>query len=138
MSKQEIEQILEITNIETIEKKDLKPEDDLYTEDTLIIINHTTSDEVKTVQETSDQNWVHSTLYVFLAGICGIGLTNIRRIFITTTWKDRLKAIEPSLRPLRKDELETMMQILLLKKQNLELLEDNENKAIQYRRLRKD
>ncbi len=57
MSKEEIESLLTITNIETIYKDSLLPDDYIYQEDALILINHYDDENmVKTRNETNAEN----------------------------------------------------------------------------------
>lgn len=65
MSKEEIENILVVTNIKTICKNTLTPEDKIYDSDALIIVNHCESeDKTITRQETSSENVCYSLLFI--------------------------------------------------------------------------
>ena len=60
MSKEEIERALVIINIQTIQKNTLSPEDYIYDEDALIVVNHTDSEkQTITKLETSEENALH-------------------------------------------------------------------------------
>lgn len=136
LSQNELQELLQITNVETIEKDYLEEDDKLFMEEAIIITKHTTSDNTKIIRETIKDNFIHSLAYIIEVAISVLGLRGIRNILIKTTLKDKLNEIE-SLRPINEEELIQLNQILLLKKENLSLLKEQE-KPKQFRRLRKD
>lgn len=124
MSKEEIEEILTITNIQTICKNSILPEDKIYDRDALIVVNHVKSDDEFLVrQETASENIWHSIWYIVQTILGGLGFKVIRKIFVINSIKDKLQAYENSLKPIDKETLEKMKKILELKKQNLEMLD---------------
>jgi len=123
MTKEELEQILVITNIRTIKKNTLTPEDSIYNEDAIIVINHSESEtESITRLETSSENVWGSILYIILALCWGNNFRNIEKIFVKTYLRDRLREYEPLFRQINKEELETMRKILKVKQENLALV----------------
>lgn len=137
MSKDQLQQLLQITNVETIKKSHLDEDDELFMEESIIIINHTTSNNTKIVKETNEENYRNSIVFLLLVAIIGLGLHGIKNIFTKNKIKDKLEDIEESLKPINEEELKLLKKLLLLKKENLSLLEGQE-KPKQYRRLRKD
>ena len=123
MTKEELEQILVITNIRTIRKNTLTPEDSIYNEDAIIVINHSESEtESITRLETSSENVWGSIWYMILALCWGNNFRNIEKIFVKTYLRDRLREYEPLFRQINKEELETMRKILKVKQENLALV----------------
>lgn len=124
MSKEEIEDILVVTNIKTIRKSNLTPEDNIYDSDALIVINHTESeDEFITRSETTSENVWHSIWFVIMALCWGNNVRNIEKLFVKTYIRDKLREYEPIFRPINKDELESMKKVLEMKKQNLSMID---------------
>ena len=128
MSKEEIENILVITNVQTICKNTLTPEDKIYAEDALIIINHYKSDDETIVrQETLSENLLYSIGFIVMVLLCGNTLRNIEKLFVKTYIRDILKSYEPLFRQINKKELEKMRRILEVKKQNLAMIGETSN-----------
>lgn len=143
MSKEEIENMLVVTNVQTICKNTLTPEDKIYDADALIVINHSESEnETITRQETSSENIWNSIWFIIMALCWGNNVRNIEKLFVKTYIRDRLREYEPLFRQINKEELETMKRILEVKKQNLAMIDETsnnigENEGYTYR-LRKD
>lgn len=139
MSKEEIEKILVVTNIQTIRKNTLTPEDEIYAKDALIVVNHTESeDETIIRQETSSENVGKSIWFIIMALCWGNNVRIIEESFIKINIRDKLRKYEPLFTPINKNELETMKKILELKKQNLAMIDESaknigENKDFSYR-----
>ena len=128
MSKEEIENMLEITNIKTITKSSLSEEDSIYNKDAIIVINHTESDEETIVKrETTKDNIIWSILYILIVACFGNSLRTIGNFFIKTYARDTLRKYEPSFRPLNTEELVQLKKALELKKQNLNMITTSEN-----------
>ena len=128
MSKEEIENILVITNVQTICKNTLTPEDKIYAEDALIIINHYKSDDETIVrQETLSENLLYSIGFIVMVLLCGNTFRNIEKLFVKTYIRDILKSYEPLFRQINKKELEKMRRILEVKKQNLAMIGETSN-----------
>ena len=123
MTKEELEQILVITNVRTIKKNILTPEDSIYNEDAIIVINHKESEtETITRLEESSRNFLGTILYIIIVLCWGTNFRSMEQIFIKTYLRDRLRKYEPMFRQINKDELETMKKIIELKKENLALI----------------
>lgn len=139
MTKEELEQVLVITNVRTIKKNTLTPEDSIYNEDAIIVINHSESEtESITRMETSSENVWGSIWYIILALCWGNNFRNIEKIFVRTYLRDRLREYEPLFRQINKEELETMRKILKVKQENLALITGEtspteESKGYSYR-----
>lgn len=123
MSKEEIDNILVITNIKTIKKDSLTPEDSIYNEDAIIVINYgETEKDFITRQETLSENLRHSIWYIVLVLFSGIGFESIKEVFIKTYIRDKLREYDLKFRPITKQELETMKKILQVKQENLAMI----------------
>lgn len=135
MTKEEIENSLEITNIKTIQKNILQAEDEIYNEDALIIINHYTQNEEKAVTrtETALENFANSIVFLSLSFCLGLGFLVAKKIFIKTCISDGLKKCESKYRIVTKEELNKLKEILELKEKNLELLTSNKNNDYPYK-----
>lgn len=128
MTKEEVENALIITNIKTIQKNTLLPEDSIYDEDALIVINHTSSEEqTMTRPETSSENTLHSIWFVVLSLCWGNNVRIIEKLFVKTHIRDKLREYEPLFRKINKEELEEMKKILEIKKHNLAMITPSEN-----------
>ena len=132
MTKEEVESALVITNVKTIQKNTLSPEDSIYDEDALIVINHTSSEEeTMTRPETSGENALHSIWFVVLSLCWGNNVRNIEKLFVKTYIRDKLKEYEPLFRKINKEELEEMKKILEIKKRNLAMITPSDNVNIE-------
>lgn len=143
MSKEELESMLTVTNVETIKKKVLSSNDMIYNSDSIIVIKHVKSEEEKFKRlETRSENFWNSLIFVVSTLYVGWNLKIAGILFIITTPKDKLKEYEPSFRQITIEELETMKDIIKLKQENLAMLNSevtNTNGNEQYsRKLRKD
>mgnify|MGYP004572677633 FL=1 len=125
MSKEEIDSMLVITNIKTIQKNTLASEDYLYNEDALIITNHKT---IKTKSDaTSDMTKEHSLtiiLIAYLSLVTGAGASKIKKILGETYISDKLKTYALLYEPISFEELLEIEATLEIKKQNLALLKN--------------
>ena len=125
MSKEEIDSMLVITNIKTIQKNTLASEDYLYNEDALIITNHKT---IKTKSDaTSDMAKEHSLtiiLIAYLSLVTGAGASKIKKILGETYISDKLKTYALLYEPISFEELLEIEATLEIKKQNLALLKN--------------
>lgn len=123
MTKEEVDQALIITNVRTIKKNTLTPEDNIYSSDAIIVINHSESEEETfTRLETTSENVWHSIWYIVLALCWGNNVRNLEKLFVKTYIRDRLREYEPSFRKINKEELETMRKILKVKQENLAMI----------------
>lgn len=123
MTKEEVDQALVITNIRTIMKNNLTPEDSIYNSDAIIVVQHSKSEEDTLIRpETTGENVGHSILYLVLVLCWGNNFKNIGKLFLKTYVRDSLKTYELLFRQISKQELETMRRILELKQENLAML----------------
>lgn len=130
MTKEEVDQALVITNVRTIKKNTLTPEDSIYNSAAIIVINHSKSEEETfTRLETTSENVWHSIWYIVLALCWGNNFRNIEKLFVRTYIRDRLREYEPLFRQINKEELETMRKILKVKQENLAMI-NSESKNI--------
>ncbi len=143
MSKEEVENILVVTNIQTIRKNTLTPEDKIYDSDALIVVNHSKSeDETINRRETSGENIWNSILFIILSLGWGNNFRMIERLFIKTYIRDRLGKYEHLFRQINKEEIEKMKKLIEVKNQNLAMIDETSNNIGESEgypyRLRKD
>lgn len=140
MSKEELDNILDITNIETIYKSVLTPDDEIYNDDILVITNHTKSEtETITRPETPIENVLNTSIFLTLSLCCGFTISIMKKHLAKTSIKDKLKEYEQSFNTIKIDDLNKMKQLLKIKKQNLIMLsktattiKDNKDENYQY------
>lgn len=132
MSKEEMDNLFTITDMKTISKKNLEPGDEIYNEDAFIITNHFESEEeTMTRSETTGENVLFSLLYIIVVLLWGNSTKQFMKIFVKTYIRDRLKEYEPMYKIITPKEIETLKEILAMKKENLILL-DESAKSISY------
>lgn len=124
MSKADIDNILVTTNIKTIHKKYLTPEDQIYNEEALVLVNNTSSNDITIVRkETPFENIACSALFILHLLTNGNNIRIIRKIFKKTYIRNKLRNYEPLFSPIDKNELYILKEILEIKKQNLAMLD---------------
>lgn len=133
LSKEEVENNFKVLNIKTIQKNILEPEDELYTEE-MLAITHTTQDitNKKITKESKERNMLHTGAMISCVlgqAFCLKKLTKNISIKI----KDKLEEKGSEFKPISKEEIETLNQIMNLQKENLELIEEN-HKTYQKRK----
>lgn len=120
MSKDEIDNIFEVFDVQTINKTNLNYEDSVYNEEAIILISQVYSnDNIITRKESLGENVFNSLAFllgVFLLGSC---FKNIAKCFIKIDIRDRLKVYESLFNEINLQELEKILEI---KKQNLALI----------------
>lgn len=128
MTKDDIDNALVITNIKTVKKNYLTPEDEIYTSDAIIVIDHSKSEEETITRlETKSENFWFSLLYIVLVLCYGNNIRFLEKIFVKTYIRDKLREYEPSFRKINKEELDTMKEILKIKQENLSMLNSDNN-----------
>ena len=137
MTKEEIEEALIITNVKTIQKGSLTEEDSIYYSDAIVITDYFESEEEYFLRpETGKENFGNSFGYILVSLLLGGAFAGVSHIFVKSYIRDELGRNLAKVRPITKEELETLKKMIALKQQNLSLLTDtgnnNENKGIQY------
>lgn len=131
MTKDDIENALVITDIKTVKKNALNPEDQIYNSDAIIVIDHSESEEETITRlETKSENFWHSLWYIVLVLSYGNNVRLLEKIFVKTYMRDKLREYEPSFRKINKEELDTMKKILKMKQENLSMLNNDNNSSI--------
>lgn len=131
MTKDDIDNALVITNIKTVKKSTLDPEDKIYNSDAIIVIDHSESEEETITRlETKSENLWHSLWYIFLVLSYGKGVRYLEKVFVKTYISDKLREYEPSFRKINKEELEQMKKILKMKQESLSMLNSDNNSDI--------
>lgn len=143
MTKAELEGILTVTNVRTIQKNSLDPEDNIYEDDAIIVVDYIESnDKTLTRLETDRENVSHSFLCVLLTLILGWCIVCGKKVIFKTYIRDQLRGYESYFRQINEEELEKMKKILELEQKNLSMLEgESLNFGNDYgysRKLRKD
>ena len=128
MTKDDIDNALVITDIKTVKKNALNPEDQIYNSDAIIVIDHSKSEEETITRlETKSENFWFSLLYIVLVLCYGNNIRFLEKIFVKTYIRDKLREYEPSFRKINKEELDTMKEILKIKQENLSMLNSDNN-----------
>ena len=131
MTKDDIDNALVITDIKTVKKNTLNPEDQIYNSDAIIVIDHSESEEETITRlETKSENFWHSLWYVVLVLSYGNNVRLLEKIFVKTYMRDKLREYEPYFRKINKEELDTMKKILKMKQENLSMLNNDNNSSI--------
>lgn len=131
MTKDDIDNALVITDIKTVKKNALNPEDQIYNSDAIIVIDHSESEEETITRlETKSENFWHSLWYIVLVLSYGNNVRLLEKIFVKTYMRDKLREYEPSFRKINKEELDTMKKILKMKQENLSMLNNENNSSI--------
>ena len=126
MTKDDIDNALVITDIKTVKKNALNPEDQIYNSDAIIVIDHSESEEETITRlETKSENFWHSLWYIVLVLSYGNNVRLLEKIFVKTYMRDKLREYEPSFRKINKEELDTMKKILKMKQENLSMLNND-------------
>ena len=143
MTKAELEGILTVTNVRTIQKNSLDPEDSIYDDDAIIVVDYIESnDKTLTRLETNRENISHSFLCVLLTLILGWCIVCGKKVIFKTYIRDQLRGYASYFRQINEEELEKMKKILELEQKNLSMLRgESLNFGNDYgysRKLRKD
>ena len=143
MTKEELEGILTVTNVRTIQKNSLDPEDSIYEDDAIIVVDYIESnDKTLTRLETNRENITHSFLCVLLTLILGWCIVCGKKVIFKTYIRDWLRGYASYFRQINEEELEKMKKILELEQKNLSMLRgESLNFGNDYgysRKLRKD
>lgn len=122
-SKQQLDEILQISNVETIQKNALF--NDMYSEDMIIITQSKEDEKLKKIVSKD----LPDKFFQYVFGISTtIIFSIVHQIFIGTKIKKKLKQIIP--KDTSKIELETLKKVLKLKQENLDLLNDEQDEQI--------
>lgn len=90
MTKDDIDNALVITDIKTVKKNALNPEDQIYNSDAIIVIDHSESEEETITRlETKSENFWHSLWYIVLVLSYGNNVRLLEKIFV----KDRKSVV---------------------------------------------
>ena len=139
MTKEEVEKIVKISNIKTIQKNILDSDDYLYKEAAFIIINNYESKEDYASRlETTGENIARSLAYLFMTfgfGYLNYGMINM---IIKNPIRDKLKVYEAKYKRIDKDDIEKLKELLELANQNISMISDSQDNNNEYQfKLRK-
>lgn len=122
MTKEELEQLLTITNVKTIKTNTITPDDSIYASDAIIITKHSDSAEKAYRSETNIENFFNSLAYFSLIFCIGSSLRKVKNIFLRSYVQDKLNGYKSEFRQINKEELETLRNSLKLKQENLAMI----------------
>lgn len=135
MSKDELESLVIITNVETIKKDKLDNDDIMFNENIIYITNHKKSKEFITRKENIGENIAISICYL----ICIIDVGAIASVayqkLTNNKLENYLKNKEYSCKNTDVNEINELRQLLKIKEENLKLLDENrqiDNKEQQF------
>lgn len=123
LSKKELDELFEITNIKKIQKNKLNDEDIKY-ENEYIIVKQVIDEEkyYRVRNETDFENFLETIAFFLFAFVEGLILENLSGVIFKKSLSTRLGYIELKNRPISEKEIESLKNILNLKKENLTLL----------------
>lgn len=130
MEKEELEKVLKIKNIKKIYKDKLDTSDELYFKDTLIIVNSYEGDSIIYKTETQKENILNSLLFIILSTTCGNYFRVIDKLLVKNHIRDILKDKKLNILEIDDKNIETIKKVIDLRKENIELLENNNDVGI--------
>lgn len=126
MSKEELDDVLVIINVENIYKETLSTEDMIYEQDAIIVINNSVSkDECMVGKESIGDNVLFTILFIIISSLLGFGFKMGSKILIKTRIRDKLGEYQSSFQKISSNDLEKIKQIIESQKQNLALLDES-------------
>ena len=133
MCKEELEKILEISNVEIIETSFLTPDDFIYDKDAIIVTNTFIDDNItKKRPETSMEQIMSIGVYVIFTIISGIILTKFEKKVLKIDIQTKLSKLESKIKIMTNDDIVTLKNILKLKEENIKMLDENSNNLPSY------
>lgn len=133
MPKEEIEKILEISNIEVITTNYLTPDDFIYYKDAVIVTNVSSDKNMTKIRkETSNEVILDSILYFLVTTVISALTLPFEKRFLKFNIQDKLKILEQKFKPISEDDLITLKKILSLKEENLRMLDKNSKNLPSY------
>ena len=134
MTKEEVEAKLNIIDIKTIQKDVLNDEDKIYDEDMLIITRSTEDeDDFKMRNETFFENILDVGFWIALTIVFGAAIRVINKKLFKLD--EKLKAIDESI-VIEEVDVNTISEVLKVKKHNLEMIKGNERSEDERRHRR--
>ena len=137
LSKEELEETFDIIDIQKIQKNNLTLEDEMYSED-MVIIEINTEDKDKYIKrnETFIENLIDVSGCIGIIILVGAIIEKIDKKFLKIS--NKLKKYQEHLTSLQDYDTDELKKVLIIKKQNLELLTTEEEitspKVYTYRR----
>lgn len=127
MTKEEIDNLLSITDVRTVSKNYLDDEDLIYDSDTVVITRYEKSNDIKLpVAETQSENIWNSSLYVAITFFCAMGFKNVKKIIIKNVIQDKINLGLCKYRYISEQEIEEMKEIIKIKEENLKLIKPDD------------
>lgn len=125
MTKEELEELLEITDVRIITKEVLTKEDEMYKEDVVIVNQYVKTKDTKVLrQETNREYYSNMLMYIFTVLLYGSWFKTIKKFLIKTIIEDKLNNTITTYRCIHAEELEDLKKNLEIKQSNLEMLQD--------------
>ena len=138
MTREELENILIITNVKTIRKNVIDPDDEIYMNDAIIVVNHYDYIERNVgIKESEIKNISETILYIIQSLCWGYACKKGCSLIIKTSFSDKLKRYKLKYKIITEDELENLYKILEVKKKNLDMINGFDKKDNIYCKLRK-
>ncbi len=132
LSEKEISDKFTIENIKTIKKSELASEDKLYDQACFTIVRHEESmEEFITREETTWENIGNTSGYFIYTLLGGLALTGVKRLFLKTYVKDKLKDKEKRLVFISEEDISEIEELLKIRNQNINLFE-NDCEVVSY------
>ena len=126
LTKEEIEDMFIITNVEKIKKTVLEPDDYLYVDDMLFITTaFKNNQKTKIKNESLDANMIYTMAYLTVTFLIGLGIIKLQEKSINKCLRTKLKNLESQYKPITNKEIEFLNKIIEVKKENLILLDES-------------
>ena len=123
MTKEELDAIFVVTNVEIITKDTLDKEDEIYANEVIIIKNYICSSNIITAKESFEINATTTIIYLVITFFFGKGVESFKSLIFQNYIKDCLEMYEAKYKEIDEKEIKKLKQALAIKKQNLSLIE---------------
>lgn len=133
MTNEELANLLTITDIKTIKKDALSVDDWIYSCEGVVVINgHQSLDEFIERSETSGEFVGNFIFFAMIALICGLGLSQIKKVFTKDIIKSKLKYSINEHKKVSESDLNKIRRLIKLKQENLRLLKNETADEYQF------
>lgn len=128
MTKEEIDKILEVTDIEIVQKNELEEEDFFYNEDIFILVeSYIDKEQILMHTETKKEHLQELIFYWMITGLGGAFITEAERrnLLLKSYPKDFFRKCIPQFRIITNKEQTILEKELKIKRQNLDMLNED-------------
>lgn len=124
-TKEELDNIL-TSKKSTITKYRLDEEDSVYNDDVIVVINHYESNTDYIYRsETDKENFYNTAVFIIMILLTGYNLSNLKYLITKDYIKDKINGYRIKYKKIDINELDNLRKILEIKKNNLNMINDN-------------